>query len=316
MNRFRPIDILSAGELLIDLISTKFADSLEDISDFERLPGGSPANLCMNMARLGNVSKLVASVGNDDMGEYLFNFVKDLSVDCSAISKVTKPTTLILVTRSKEVANFEAYRGADCQISNRQIPNTILPKVSIFHTTCFGLSKKPAQSTILKKAIQAAKVGCQLSIDANYAPKIWPNRTEAQQIISQYCSLGAFVKISEVDWERLYEKPLKDPRVAIQHFLDLGANEVCVTLGGEGCLAANNVEEVFLPARKMEVKDTTGAGDSFWSGYLTAWLDGHDLEKRLLAGRRMAELKIGMVGPLPNQIDKSVIYANFQVEGT
>lgn len=311
MNRFRPIDILSVGELLIDLISTKFADSLEDISLFDRLPGGSPANLCMNMARLGNVSKLVASVGNDDMGEYLYDFVKGLSVDCSAISKVKKPTTLILVTRSKEVANFEAYRGADCQITYGQIPNTILPKVSIFHTTCFGLSKKPAQSTILKKALQAAEVGCQLSIDANYAPKIWPNRTEAQKIIHQYCSLGAFVKISEVDWERLYEKPLKDPDVAVQHFLNLGANEVCVTLGGEGCFAANNIEEIFLPARQVEVKDTTGAGDSFWSGYLTAWLDGHDLNQRVLAGRRMAELKIGRIGPLPSQIEKSTIYVDF-----
>ena len=74
-NRSKKYDILAVGELLIDFISTDFADNLDEVQNFKRLLGGSPANMCMNMARLGNSAKLLASLGNDDMGRYVANRV-------------------------------------------------------------------------------------------------------------------------------------------------------------------------------------------------------------------------------------------------
>jgi fructokinase len=64
----RSIAILSAGELLVDFITAEFVQTLDEATLFKRIPGGSPANLAMNMARLGNNAMLVACVGNDDMG--------------------------------------------------------------------------------------------------------------------------------------------------------------------------------------------------------------------------------------------------------
>lgn len=303
-------DILSVGELLVDLISTDFAETFAEVENFRRFMGGSPANLCMNMARLGNKTKLVASVGQDEMGQYLYNFVNEMTVDCEHIERTKEPTTIILVTRSKAVSDFEAYRGADCQIGWQQFPDSIFGTFRLFHTTCFALSKEPAQSTIMQAAQRAAENGAQLSIDANYAQKIWNNRIQAQETVANYCRLGALVKVSEVDWERLYEQPLTDPQVAVSHFLNLGAKEVCVTLGAEGCLVANETEQHFLKARPVTVKDTTGAGDAFWSGYLTAWLDGKPLLERAKMGRQVAELKLARFGALPAQVDRIKAYAD------
>lgn len=316
MNNQKPFDILSVGELLIDMMSSDFADSLEDVTNFRRLPGGSPANLCMNMARLSNSTKLVATIGKDDMGQFLLDYVQQLPIDCTGIQQIATPTTLILITRTTNIANFAAYRGADCQIIPQQFSTDMLKQVSIFHTTCFALSLQPAQSTILKAAHQAAALGCTLSIDANYAQKIWKDRATAQKIVAEYCSLGAMIKMSEVDWERLYEHPLKAPQKAIEFLLNLGAKEVCLTLGSEGCWVANQQELYFVPARKVPVKDTTGAGDAFWSGYLTAFLDGHRLENRAKAGRKMAEMKINQVGALPKSVDRAIIYEDFSTSTT
>ncbi len=307
--RNREIDILSVGELLIDMISTDFAELMDEAEMFKRIPGGSPANLCMNMKRLGNKVRLVSTVGKDDMGNYLMAYVKSLGLKTKSMRQVNEMTTLILVTRSKNVSNFEAYRGADCRISMGQLNEKLLNSASIFHTTCFALSKKPAQTNILRGARKAAELGCKLSIDVNYAQKIWHDQAEAQRVVAEFCSHGAFVKCSEVDWERLYSSKLTDAKAAAQHFLNLGAAEVCITLGGDGCQVASNTEgSHFLPTRPVEVKDTTGAGDAFWSGYLTARLDGHNILDSAKAGRRMAELKLAHFGPLPSTIDRNRVY--------
>lgn len=308
--RNRAYDLLSVGELLIDFISTDFADSLDDASNFKRLQGGSPANLCMNMARLGNRTKLVATIGKDDLGSHLFACLQNLNIDTTHLFRIDEPTTLILLTRSKEVSNFEAYRSADCQIVDEQFPGDLFSEITIFHTTCFALSKLPAQNSIIRAFKIAAANDCQLSLDANYASKIWPDQKKAQEIVEAYCSRGAIIKVSEVDWSRLYNSPIDQPQKAAHHFLNLGAKEVCITLGSEGCFAATQTAEYFLPARKIAVKDTTGAGDAFWSGYLTAWLDGLSLEDRCKAGRKMAELKLARFGPFKGLINRAEIYSD------
>jgi sugar/nucleoside kinase (ribokinase family) len=307
--RAKAIDILAVGELLIDMMSTDFADSMDAVESYRRIPGGSPSNLGMNMKRLGNNVRLISSVGQDAFGNFLVNYIQKLGLNTEGVAQIIDvPTTLILVTRSKMVSDFEAYRGADTHILPSQIPNNLLSNAAIFHTTCFALSLNPAQSTILDAAYRASNLGCRLSIDVNYAQKIWKNNAEAREIVAKYVSHGAFVKCSEVDWERLYGEKLTDAKAAAQHFLDLGAGEVCVTLGGDGCYVANAEGGHFLEARKVEVKDTTGAGDAFWSGYLTARLDGHSILNAAKAARRMAEIKIGHFGPLPTTVERAQIY--------
>lgn len=304
----RPIDILSAGELLVDFITAEFVQTLDEASLFKRIPGGSPANLAMNMARLGNKAMLVACVGNDDMGKVLRNYVERIGVDVTNVTQVDEPTTLILVTRSAAVSNFQPYRSADFQLSIRQFPFQRFEEISLFHTTCFGLSKKPAQQVILEAAEKAKRAGCQLSLDANYAEKIWPERSEAQRVVAELCRLGTLVKISDVDWNRLYDNQAASPDSVIDHFLRMGAAEVCFTLGDQGCWVGNGGENHYLPARNIEVKDTTGAGDAFWSGYLTARLDGRSTLECAIAGRKMAELKLCHFGPLPDKVDREVVY--------
>jgi fructokinase len=306
----RAIDILSAGELLVDFITAEFVQTLEEATLFRRIPGGSPANLCMNMARLGNNTMLVASVGNDDMGTVLRNYVARLGVDVSNVVQVDEPTTLILVTRSAAVSNFQPYRGADAMLSIRQFPFSRFEEISILHTTCFALSKQPARHVILQAAEKAKRAGCQLSIDANYAEKIWPERRDAQKVVAEMCRYGALVKVSDVDWNRLYEDESPKPDAVIDHFLKLGAKEVCFTLGAEGCWVGNDDERHFLSARQVDVKDTTGAGDAFWAGYLTARLDDKNLLECAIAGRRMAELKLAHFGPLPDKVERGLIYAD------
>lgn len=302
-------DIVVAGELLIDFITKNYVKNLEDAHLFERFKGGSGANLSCNMALLGGKSALVATVGNDDLGKYLKNIVQEMPIDTTYLGVSDLPTTLILVTRTLDASDFQPYRGADTDIQPSQLPDELLSNTRLFHTTCFSLSLEPARTSILEAAAKAVKFGATLSIDVNYRQKLWKNRAEAQQVIHEYISQGALVKCSEVDWEAIYETPFESPEKAAQHFIKMGAKAVSITLGTAGCYSINNqYEGGFLPARKVKVVDTTGAGDAFWSGFLSAWLDDKSPLECSIAGRKMAETKIEVAGQLSEELGRGFLY--------
>jgi len=172
-------EIIAVGELLLDLISTEYTEDFRSADRYQRLPGGSPANLAMNLARLGRAAGLVATVGKDDAGQLLIDAARTAGVDVRNVARHDDPTTLILVTKSKAVSDFEPYRMADRQISPAQLPGDYLTDARILHSTAFALSKEPARSTILKAMERAAAQGVRLSVDFNYADKIWGGDIQA-----------------------------------------------------------------------------------------------------------------------------------------
>jgi fructokinase len=84
---------------------------------------------------------------------------------------------------------------------------------------------------------------------------------------------------------------------------------VVLTMGPDGILLSEEEETRYIPARSVEVVDATGAGDSFWAGFLTALLDGNSLERCALFAREIVERKLTTVGPLPDTIDREAVYA-------
>jgi sugar/nucleoside kinase (ribokinase family) len=302
--------LLSVGELLIDFIGTETTDSLLQATGFQRFQGGSPANMAANMARLGGKVALVSAVGNDNLGEFLITEIAKTGINTDYIVKSSsQPTTIVVVSKTAGTPDFTAYRMADKMLEPHHLPDNLLAESSFFHTTCFALSQEPAQSSIVDAAQRASKLGCQVSIDCNYAPSIWPDRKQAWQVIGKYCNAGAFVKLSEDDAERLYSYKVDHEQI-IHDFHEMGASLVCLTLGGDGAfISYNNGENSFrLFGKPVEVVDATGAGDAFWSGFLTAFLDGKPIADCAEAATKMAILKLGHLGPLPARVDKNLIY--------
>tara|TARA_R110001592_G_C13119274_1_gene745686 strand:+ start:426 stop:1385 length:960 start_codon:yes stop_codon:yes gene_type:complete len=304
-NNSKNIDILCVGEVLIDFIGHQTDVLINNTRDYHRYLGGSPTNVAMNSARLGLNASMIATVGNDGFGEYIFERLLDVGVFTDNIKKLEhKPTSVIFVSRSQGTPEFIPFREADYEISENQISKETLLETNIFHTTCFALSKEPAQSTILKKAEEAYNLGCKLSIDLNYAKKLWNSQEEAFKVIKTYCSFNPLIKISEDDMLRLFEKELPHEEI-FKFFHDLGVETICLTLGSNGVkLSQLDKELIELPAIKVEkVMDTTGAGDAFWSGFLFAYIKEKPIEDCLQVALKLAALKLQNVGRLPDNIN-------------
>jgi len=298
------IDILCVGEVLVDFIGHQPDVHINETRDYHRYLGGSPANVAMNAARLGLNSAMVACVGNDGFGEYVFERFAEIGVDSSNVKKSELATSVIFVSRSIGTPDFIPYRDADYHITEDQISSELLANTTVFHTTCFALSKKPAQETILKKAQEAFNLGCQLSIDLNYASRLWNSKEEAMEVINAYCALNPLLKISEDDMLRFFGKEIPHEDI-FAFFHKLGVDVICLTSGSKGVkLAQNGNKTIQLPAIKIEkVLDTTGAGDAFWSGFLFAYIDKRTATECLQVALQLAALKLQNVGRLPNNIN-------------
>jgi fructokinase len=299
------IDILCVGEVLIDFIGHQTGAQINNTRDYHRYLGGSPANVAMNCNRLGLNSVMVSAVGNDGFGEYILEKLNSVDININHIKKLeNKSTSVIFVSRSNGTPDFIPYRSADYHISEDQITSEMLSQSKIYHTTCFALSKKPARTTILKKAKEALENGCKLSIDINYAKELWNSKEEALEVIKTYCTFNPLIKISEDDMLRLFEKELPHQEI-FDFFHDLGVEIVCLTLGSKGVKLSHKGKKIIqLEAIKIEnVMDTTGAGDAFWSGFLFAYIKEKSIENCLQVALKLAALKLQNVGRLPDNIN-------------
>ena len=300
-------DMIAIGELLADFIGTELNQNLEFSQKYVRYQGGSPSNLAANMARLGAKTAIVSCVGNENLGSYLIKKVADTGVHTQFIQKINHlPSSIVLVSRTEGTPDFIAYRQADAYILPKHIPTEVIKQTQILHTTCFALSIEPAKSTIVNAFKEAHKLGVATSIDLNYAPEIWSDTGDAHLIINEICGNGAFVKVSQDDFYRLFNVKDAAPERVIDYFLKKGANIVCYTKGKLGSWVAsqNQPEPIHAQAQELSIMgDATGAGDAYWAAFLTAHLKKYELVHCAAIGSKMAKLKLETVGLLPDKID-------------
>ena len=299
------IDIVCVGEVLVDFIGHQEGVLINETRDYHRYLGGSPTNVAMNATRLGLNTVLVATVGKDGFGDYIKERLSNNGISTSYLNVLEhKSTSVIFVSRSETTPDFIPYREADRCIYEDQVSSELLAKTKIFHTTCFALSKNPAQTTILNKAQEAFDKGCKLSIDLNYASKLWKSQKKAFKVIKAYCRFNPLIKISEDDMLRLFEKELKHDEI-FQFFHDQGVGIVCLTLGSKGVKLSQKGKAVIqMPAIKIDkVMDSTGAGDAFWSGFLFAYIKDKTITECLDIALKLAALKLQNVGRLPDNIN-------------
>lgn len=300
----KTIDILCIGEVLIDFIGHEKNATILDTKNYHRFLGGSPTNVAVNAARLGLTSALIASCGKDGLGDYIMNKLKDDNVITSFINRDSNlPTSIILVSKSEDTPDFTAYREADNEIPQNSITKDLLNSSRVYHTTCFALSRNPARETILNGARMAKELGLQLSIDLNFSDKIWPNREEAKVVIKDYLSYDPLLKLSLDDCYRYFDSHKTDEEI-FEYFHSLGATTICLTKGKDGVTVSDkNKGTLHQNAMKIsDIKDATGAGDAFWTGFLYAQINDKSLEESVTIAQKLATIKLQNVGRLPNMV--------------
>lgn len=307
------IDLLSVGETLVDFISVEQTDWLRNASTFRRYLGGSPANIAVNVSKLGGNSAVLSKTGIGAFGKFIKSELQrhGVSTDYLVMDHRTR-TTVAFVSSTSGRPDFEIARSGDYLLRPEEVTEESIHRARIVHASTFALSRDPCRSAVRKVLRTAHENGQTVSLDPNYSQRIWPHHKEAVQVIREMYQYVDITKPSLDDAGRIFGGDY-EPEQYIEMFHEMGARTVVLTMGAEGLLLSDDGHLIcHVPTRPVEVADATGAGDAFWAGFLVALLDENPLERCALFAREVVEMKLTRVGPLPLEVDPREIYARVE----
>lgn len=293
-------DVLTIGEILVDMISTDYKDNFES-DTYQKFFGGSPANIAINVKKLGVNSSVASAVGKDGLGLFLTNFLCEHEIDISNLQIVDYSTSLVMLTKSKSTPTPIFYRGADYHLTYTSKLSQSIQNSKIIHLSCWPISQNPSRQTLEEVIAEAKRNHVLIGFDPNYHPMIWDKGENGIEHVKSIIHNVDIVKPSEDDAERLFGKDT--PEKQIEKFLRLGAKLVIMTLGKSGAIVSNGKTELRLKTLATEVVDTTGAGDAFWSGFYTALVKGYTIRQALSFGLAVSAFKLKYTGATVNLPD-------------
>lgn len=267
--------IVVCGETLIDLVPAG--------GDLWRaLPGGSPANAAVALARLRTPTAMLARISGDPFGGRLRQRLADNDVDSRYVVSAPESTTLAIVDLDDAGGaryTFHLEGTADWQWHESELPADFGPDVTAIHAGSMALVKSPG-GPVLEAMLARERDRRVISIDPNVRTVMCPDPLRYREIVERWVAIAHIVKASVDDLGWLYpDRPHTD---VLAEWSTRGPALVVATLGADGAVArtagGNTVE---VPGVEVDVVDTIGAGDTFSAALLhTLDASGYlDIEK-------------------------------------
>ncbi|MDQ1731336.1 MAG: fructokinase, partial [Pseudonocardiales bacterium] len=252
------------GEALIDLVADRESAQRPGPQAYLAHPGGSPYNVAIGLARLGRPTALQARLSRDAFGRQLRAHAEANGVDLSLAIDAPEPSTLAIVGLDEQRnATYDFYLNgtADWQWTASELDRA--PKDGGWiHTGSLASWTEPGASVIGKHLARRRGAGATVSFDPNIRPLLMPDHAAAVACVEELVRLADVVKASAEDLEWLY--PGRGLSEVMPAWQALGPSIVAVTDGARGAHGVGPAGSIVtVPALKVEVIDTVGAGDAF-----------------------------------------------------
>ena len=270
--------ILCCGEALMDMLPRTVGT---EGTAFLPVPGGAIFNTALALGRLGNRAGFLCGVSTDLFGEQLLAHLAASGVTSDLCIRSSRPTTLAFVRLVNGDATYTFYdeNSAGRLITPEDLP--VLPEgTSALHFGAISLIGEPcgtAYEALLTREAPARVI----SLDPNIRPGFITDEAAYRARLSRIIPQADIIKVSHEDLDWL--APGEPFEALAQGWIASGAKIVILTLGKDGARALTRTLDVTVPARKVEVVDTVGAGDTFNAGFLSALDDAGLLTKEAIA---------------------------------
>lgn len=264
---------LVCGEALFDFFLESEAGPAA--STYAARAGGSPFNVAIGLARLGQASGLLTGLSTDLLGQRLSRVLADEGVSTAYAIPTDRPTTLSLV--GLDTAGVPAYQFYDNGSADTGVVEDDLPAIGAdvagLHFGSYSLAAVPVADAMA--ALARANRHRFISVDPNVRPTVEPDMDVWRERMRVLFPLADLVKISAEDLELL--RPGTAPESLAADLVGSGVKLVVVTDGSDAAMGwtASGLHASAVPP-KVKVIDTVGAGDTFQAALLARLLRGGD----------------------------------------
>ncbi|WP_290655621.1 carbohydrate kinase [Kocuria sp.] len=253
------------GEALVDVVSREGEEPRAHV-------GGSPMNVAVGLARLGHDVQFLGRYGRDEYGRQVADHLTGngvrLPFDADAL-----PTSVAQATLDETgAASYDFQLDWSLDVSPERI-DELLRDTDALHAGSIGAMLEPG-ATVVGQALERARGHALISYDPNCRPSIIPDSSDARARAEKIVALSHVIKASDEDLLWLY--PHRSIEDSARAWLKAGARLVVVTRGAMGPWAISRGtgrDGVEVPAARVTVADTVGAGDSFMAALLSGLAD-------------------------------------------
>ncbi len=285
-------DILAAGLMVYDILvspvdASVFTRDTTRINSIDYATGGDALNVAVVAAKLGMKVAMSGVVGEDMPGRTLREEAEKHGVDTSGVRVSEKSKTSVsIVMRSGGERHFAYYGEANDEFDDSYISNELLADCKLLYIGSMMALKGLEGDGLARLFERAHKLGTLTAMDSTWASDgVWMPKLE-----KALPHTDIFIPSS---YEARELSGSDDPAVTVDFLHEKGVRIAGVKMGKEGVY----VEGTSLPAFNCDnVIDTTGAGDSFMSGFVSGIVQGMSPADAALLGSAVSNVCIRHVG--------------------
>ncbi len=310
-------DVITYGRSSIDLYSANIGADFVDIQSFNAYVGGSPLNMAVGTKRLGLRSALITAIGQDQVGDFLLNFLNKEGVETKFIPRKPGFRTSAVVLGIQPPDNFPlVYYRENCADSKVTIDDVIYANVSdcrLFEISATALNVEPSRSAGFFAAEEAVKHEVPILIDLDFRADQWHDPRSfgvTTRAYLQNCTIALGTEeeilatmLSDPNQIKITNQQISAPEIrgnvdaAIRKIMALGIEALIVKRGAKGSsVFLKNGDVIDVPGFKVDVMNVLGAGDAFASGFIYGYLNGWDWYKSCRMGNACGAILVTKPG--------------------
>ncbi|MDN3445275.1 sugar kinase [Microbacterium sp. APC 3901] len=270
--------VVTLGETMA-LVRTTEIGSLRHANSLAFGIGGAESNVAIGLARLGIPTSWLGRVGDDSLGERVAREIRGDGVDVRAIVDPDAATGLMVKERPSAASTAVHYYragSAGSRLRPDDLPDGWIESASVLHLTGITPLLSDTAEAAVHGAIDRARVsGTMVSFDINYRSAL-ASPEIAGPVLRGIAERADLVFGGAEEFGILY--PAMSVAGAAARLQKAGGATTVLKQGPDGASVFTTDSVIGASGFTIDPVDTVGAGDAFVAGYLSALLDGEDLD--------------------------------------
>lgn len=289
------------GRAGMDMFADPIGTKSEVAETFRADLGGSSANICAGLVKLGCEAALVTSVSDDAVGRFAQNRLTHYGVDTQYLRVLGGEYRLSLAVYESCIDDFQnvIYRNGavDFQVTNEDVDRVNYGAFGALITAGTVFASEPSRSSTFRAFENARAANMPVIFDIDYRPYSWPSPEVAADVLSRAGEASDLIVGNDEEFGFMaggIEKGLDKARE-----LAASGKLVIYKMGQDGAITLSGDEEIRTGIFPVTAVKPNGAGDSFMAGLLAGIADGLPLRDAVLRGSACASIVVSQPGCAP-----------------